>query len=73
MPPIHMTRYQRSALTRLAKSPLPLNELPGEHAEKLVSHGLAVRDIFRFRITQKGQLELLRQRFRNVKTRSTRS
>ena len=71
MPPIHMTRDQRSALTRLSKSPLPLNELSSDHAEKLVSHGLAVRDTFRFWITQKGQLELLRQRFRNVKTRTT--
>ena len=73
MPPIHMTRDQRSALARLARSPLPFSELSSEHAEKLVGHGLAIRDAFRFRITQKGQLELLRQRFRKVRTRTTRS
>lgn len=64
MPPIHMTPDQRAALWRLTKSPLPVNELPGEHAEKFVNHGLAVRETLRIRITERGQLELLRQRFR---------
>ena len=69
MPPIHMTRDERSSLARLAQSATPVNELPPEHAEKLVSHGLAVRDAMRISITPKGQLELFRQRFRKQATR----
>ncbi|MCG8560565.1 MAG: hypothetical protein MI824_12255 [Hyphomicrobiales bacterium] len=69
MPPIHMTRDQRAALLRLNQSPLPANELPREHAEKFVNHGLAVRETMRIRITERGQLELLRQRFRGGTTR----
>ena len=69
MPPIHMTRDQRAALWQLTKCPLPANELPREHAEKFVNHGLAVRESLRIRITERGQLELLRQRFRGGTTR----
>ncbi|MGI9382419.1 MAG: hypothetical protein ACR2PO_04635 [Methyloligellaceae bacterium] len=69
MPPIHMTPDQRAALWRLTESPLPAYELPGEHAEKFINHGLAVRETLRIRITERGQLELLRQRFRSETTR----
>lgn len=69
MPPIHMTRDERATLARLAESATPVNELPAAHAEKLVSHGLAVRDAMRISITPKGQLELFRQRFRKQTTR----
>lgn len=69
MPPIHMSRQERATLARLAESPVPLSEVPPGHMEKFISHGLAVRDVFRFKITTKGQLELYRQRFRNMTTR----
>ena len=69
MPPIHMTRHERSSLARLAESASPLSDLPPDHAEKLVSHGLAECDSMRIVITPKGQLELFRQRFRKQTTR----
>lgn len=72
MPPIHMTRDERSSLARLAESATPLSELPPGHTEKLVSHGLAVCDSMRVQITPKGQLELFRQRFRKQTTRRRR-
>ena len=72
MPPIHMTRHERSSLARLAESATPVNEFPPDHAEKLVNHGLAECDSMRIRITAKGQLELFRQRFRRQTTRRRR-
>ncbi len=68
MPPIHMTARERAALARLARMPAPTTEIRREHGEKLVDHGLAVKEAFRFKITTKGQLELLRQRFRGMPT-----
>lgn len=64
-----MTRQERATLTRLAESPAPLSEMPSDHLDKFVNHGLAVRDVFRFKITTKGQLELFRQRYRGMATR----
>ena len=69
MPPILMTRQERATLARLAARPSSINEVPPEHREKLVTHGLVVRDALRFRITTKGQLELFRQRFRDMALR----
>lgn len=71
MPPIHMTARERAALARLTRMPAPTTEIRREHGEKLVSHGLVVKEAFRFKITTKGQLELLRQRFRGMSTRRT--
>lgn len=68
MPPIDMTARERAALARLARTPAPVMEFPHEDGDKLVSHGLAVKDTFRLRITTKGQLELLRQRYRDMPT-----
>ena len=70
MPPIQMTGAERAALARLARMPAQTNDIMLEHGEKLVNHGLAFKDTFHFRITTRGQLELLRQRFRNMPTRT---
>lgn len=64
-----MTSAERASLKRLAKTPATLVDIPPQHAEKFVNHGLAVKQVFKFQITTKGQLELLRQRFRNMATR----
>lgn len=69
MPPIHMTREERAVLVRLAESPLPVHDLPRACAEKFLNHGLVQREFLRYRITVKGQLEMFRQRFRNLATR----
>lgn len=68
MPPIDMTARERTALARLARMPAPATDIPREESDKLVSLGLAVKDTFRLRITTKGQLELLRQRYRDMPT-----
>lgn len=69
MPPIHMTREERASLAKIAEGPAPVTDLPPDHAEKFLNHGLVVRDVLRYFITTKGQLELFRQRYRNMATR----
>lgn len=64
-----MTSAERDSLKRLAQSPVTIVDIPATHVEKFVNHGLAVKQVFKFQITTKGQLELLRQRFRNMATR----
>lgn len=64
-----MTPAERESLKRLAESPVTIADIPVQHVEKFVNHGLAVKQVFKFQITTKGQLELLRQRFRNMATR----
>lgn len=70
MPAIKMTRAERASLRRLAKGALPVSDIRPQYAQKLVNHGLAVRETLRLKITAKGQLELLRQRYRNMTTRT---
>lgn len=69
MPPIRMTREERASLGRLVESSLELHEIPKNHIEKFINHGLAVRQALLFKVTTKGQLEFLRQRFRNLPAR----
>lgn len=64
-----MTPRERATLAKLAQGAAPLNEMPREHVAKFLNHGLIARDVMRYRITAKGQLELLRQRYRDTTTR----
>lgn len=66
MPAIHMSDAERDSLFQLAQSPAPPGEIPAEHASRFVALGLAVRETLRFRITLRGQVEILRQRFRKM-------
>lgn len=68
MPPIDMTSRQRETLTRLARASLPVTQVEPAVADKLLRHGLAVDHLLCLHITTKGQLELLRQRFRRMPT-----
>lgn len=70
MPPIMMTRPERAALRMLARGALPASDMPQQHARKLVKHGLAAQEALWLTITAKGQLELLRQRYRNMTART---
>jgi hypothetical protein len=70
MPPIMMSWRERAALRRLARGALPAEDIRPQYAQKLVKHGLVVRETLRLKITAKGQLELLRQRYRNMPTRT---
>ena len=69
MPPINMTVGERAALKQLAMSPRLASEIEPDFAERLLDQGLAVRQALRLSITTKGQLELLRQRYRTLGTR----
>lgn len=66
MPAIHMSDEERDSLFLLAQSPAPPGAIPAEHASRFVALGLAVRETLRFRITLRGQVEILRQRFRKM-------
>lgn len=66
MPAIHMSDEERDSLFQLAQSPAPPGAIPAEHASRFVALGLAVRETLRFRITLRGQVEILRQRFRKM-------
>lgn len=68
MPPIDMTTRQRQTLERLARASLPSTQVEPAVAKKLLHHGLAVDHLLCLHITTKGQLELLRQRFRGMPT-----
>lgn len=70
MPPILMTRPERAALNRLARAPAPVADVKPQYADKLVHHGLAIYQALRLTITPKGQLEILRQRYRRMTTRT---
>ncbi|GAB4234254.1 MAG: hypothetical protein Kow0032_17980 [Methyloligellaceae bacterium] len=69
MPPIHMSRRERAELKRLARNPIPIADIPPDNAAKFIKHRLAVDQSLQLRITPKGQLELLRQRYRGLATR----
>lgn len=69
MPPIHLTHAERAALIDLAKAPTPISDLSPICVPTLLAHGLVARDCLCYRITAKGQLELFRQRYRNMATR----
>ncbi len=67
MPPIQLSRRERASLWKLQDRPRQLGEIPADHAEKLVNYALARKYVLLFYITPLGQIELLRQRFRDVK------
>lgn len=69
MPPNMMTAGERAVLVRLVRTPLPATDVKPRHAKKFINHGLAVHEALRLKITPKGQLEVLRQRFRGISTR----
>lgn len=69
MPPILMTREERRLLFSLLERPLSASELPQNVASKFAKHGLVALQAIRYRITTKGQLEGMRQRFRNMARR----
>ena len=66
MPPIQMSMRERALLSRLARAPMEASEIRREAAEKFINHGLAVKQAMFMNITTRGQLEVLRQRFRSM-------
>jgi hypothetical protein len=66
MPAIQMSRGERASLEKILKRPCLVTDIPGEHAEKLLNYGLVKRDVMLLHATQRGQVEILRQRFRGA-------
>lgn len=66
MPPINMSRSERSSLKKILQRPRLISDIPQDHSQKFINHGLAQRDVMLLRITALGQVELLRQRFRAI-------
>jgi len=64
MPAIQMSRAERLSLEKILKRPCLVTDVPGEHAEKLLNYGLVKREVMLLHATPRGQLEMLRQRFR---------
>jgi hypothetical protein len=67
MPPIQLTRHERASLRKLHRRPRQLGEIPADHQEKLANYGLLRQQVLLIYITPLGQLELLRQRFRDIR------
>jgi len=67
MPSIQLSRRERRSLQLLSERPRQLDEIPVEHQEKLVNYNLVRRQVLLLTITSLGQIELLRQRFRDIK------
>ncbi len=64
MPRIQMSRSERASLEKIIKRPCLVTDIPGEHAEKLLNYGLVKRDVMLLHATARGQVEILRQRFK---------
>jgi hypothetical protein len=66
MPRIQMSRGERSSLEKILRRPCLVTDVPGEHAEKLLNYGLVKRDVMLLHATPRGQVEILRQRFKGA-------
>jgi hypothetical protein len=67
LPPIQLSRSERSSLERIVERPCQPGDIPPDHEEKFLNYGLARRNAILLCATPLGQCELLRQRFRNVR------
>lgn len=68
MPPIRLSYRERTSLAKLSEMPLHVGTLPPAHVERFLGLGFAEAEMLRVKITARGQIELLRQRFRKVPT-----
>jgi len=66
MPAIQMSRRERSSLEAIIKRPCLITDVPAEHAEKFLNYGLIKKEVMLLHATPRGQVEILRQRFRGV-------
>ena len=66
MPAIQMSRGERFSLEKIIKRPCLVTDIPAEHAEKFLNYGLVKREVMLLHATPRGQLEILRQRFKGV-------
>lgn len=66
MPPIQLSRSERSSLARIVERPCQPGEIPADHEEKFLNYGLVRKNVLLLCVTPLGQCELLRQRFRGM-------
>jgi hypothetical protein len=66
MPPIQLSRSERSSLERIVEGSCQPGDIPADHEEKFLNYGLVRRNVLLLSATPLGQCELLRQRFRNL-------
>jgi hypothetical protein len=66
MSAIKMSRRERTSLARIAARPCLASDIPADHAAKFIGYGLVKRDVMLLYATALGQVELLRQRFRDI-------
>lgn len=63
---IQLSRHERHSLAKVVERPCLVTDIPAEHAEKFINHGLVKREVMILHATARGQVELLRQRFRGI-------
>ena len=63
---IQMSRGERASLETIVRRPCLVTDIPSEHAEKLLNYGLVKREVMLLHATPRGQVEILRQRFRGI-------
>ena len=68
MPPIQLSRRERTSLQKIFDRPCLAGEIPSDHEEKFINYELARKRVLLLYITPLGQIELLRQRFRGLRT-----
>jgi hypothetical protein len=61
-----MSRGERASLEMIVRRPCLVTDVPGEHAEKLLNYGLVKREVMLLHATPRGQVEILRQRFKGI-------
>jgi hypothetical protein len=69
MPSIQLSRGERFSLEKIIKRPCLVTDIPFEHAEKFLNYGLAKREVMLLHSTPRGQVEILRQRFKGMQQR----
>jgi hypothetical protein len=67
MPPIQLCRKERASLFKILKQPCQPGDIPTDHEEKFINYDLARKRVLLIHITPLGQVELMRQRFRNFR------
>ncbi len=66
MPAIQMSRGEKVSLEKIIRRPCLVTDVPLEHIEKFVNYGLIKRDVMLLHATPLGQVEILRQRFKDL-------
>ena len=67
VPPIQLSRKERASLCRFLERPQQPGEIPADHEEKFINYDLVRKCVLLMHITPRGQIELLRQRFGNMR------